>query len=442
VSFPAALPAGAAEQASPAPVDVPRPVTSGAQGIQMHPSARPDLYRAWRTFTATVGGRSMPFVSKPGVPLHGQPDPAAQLLADEVARSASVDAAAGGARARLLFGVGNGLVAATAALTTPGGGLRAADRHAVSVEATRRTLAANGASPEIVRIGQGASAVPTDAAASEVLVRLPPDRLSTLQLLHDAFAQLAVGGRCLVAGATTEGIKPAARALERAFGNAQALAVRSGHRLVSAVKHGVTPADPDVFAEPLLDPSRFHDVALTVRGRAVTVGSRPGVFSWQHLDEATAILAEQLTCPDGASVLDLGCGTGILGIVARVVAGAGPVTMVDVDSEAVRSAARNAALAGITDARVLASDVGDAVRGERFDVVVTNPPFHTGKGTDLAVPLQFIRESWELLRPGGQLLLVANRTLPYEAAVSDWFGERRTLHDGRRFKVLAATRQG
>jgi 16S rRNA (guanine1207-N2)-methyltransferase len=35
---------------------------------------------------------------------------------------------------------------------------------------------------------------------------------------------------------------------------------------------------------------------------------------------------------------------------------------------------------------------------------------------------------------------VANRTLPYEQAIAERFGTVRTLHDGRRFKVLSATR--
>jgi 16S rRNA (guanine1207-N2)-methyltransferase len=84
--------------------------------------------------------------------------------------------------------------------------------------------------------------------------------------------------------------------------------------------------------------------------------------------------------------------------------------------------------------------VAAAVAGERFDVVVTNPPFHVGKATDLNVPLQFIEESWEVLAPGGRLFLVANRTLPYERVVRHRFGNITTAHDGPRFKVLTATK--
>jgi 16S rRNA (guanine1207-N2)-methyltransferase len=139
-------------------------------------------------------------------------------------------------------------------------------------------------------------------------------------------------------------------------------------------------------------------------------------------------------------VLDLGCGAGPLGIVAARLSGGGPVTLVDADVEAVRWATRSVAAAGVENCRVLPSDIAGAVLDQRFDVVVTNPPFHVGKATDLDVPLQFIRDAWDVLDAGGRLLLVANRTLPYERPIYQRFGNIATLVNGRRFKVLSATR--
>ena len=46
------------------------------------------------------------------------------------------------------------------------------------------------------------------------------------------------------------------------------------------------------------------------------------------------------------------------------------------------------------------------------------------------------------LAPGGRLYLVANRTLPYERLIAECFGEVRTAHDGRRFKVIGGVRRG
>jgi 16S RNA G1207 methylase RsmC len=172
----------------------------------------------------------------------------------------------------------------------------------------------------------------------------------------------------------------------------------------------------------------------------LTLYSRPGVFSWEHVDEATEILASTMEIPLHASVLDLGCGSGGLGITASILSSGGIVVMIDADTEAVRSAHKSAVAAGITNFEILPSDVGAAVLDRRFDVVVTNPPFHVGKQTELALPNAFIEDSQEVLSPGGRLFLVANRTLPYEMAIKRRFGNVSTVHDGARFKVLSATK--
>ena len=66
--------------------------------------------------------------------------------------------------------------------------------------------------------------------------------------------------------------------------------------------------------------------------------------------------------------------------------------------------------------------------------------FLWGKQTELSVPMQFIDDAWEVLSPGGQLFLVANRTLPYETPIRRRFGNVLMVHDGRRFKVLTANK--
>ena len=140
----------------------------------------------------------------------------------------------------------------------------------------------------------------------------------------------------------------------------------------------------------------------------------------------------------GDDVLDLGCGIGPLGLLAARLSAGGRVTLLDADSEAVRCAQRAIDAMQQQNCRTLCSDVGAEVHDERYDLVVTNPPFHVGKATDLDVPTQFILDARQLLKRGGQLALVANRTLPYERLIHDTFGNLVTLHDGARFKVLGA----
>lgn len=389
-------------------------------------------YRTWRTYAVRVAGASYQVATKPGAFADGRLDPATLLLAEHVAvKDGDVV---------VHLNCGNGLVGAVAAAR---GAARVVltDRNIIAAEAAGRTLAANAVTNGGVFLGHGAHALPTDLRADIVAVRIPQERLALLQLLVDAFRMLKEGGRCYIAGATNEGIKTAARTIEALFGNARVLSRDSSHRVISAVKRSATPASTAGLESPFLAPDAFNEVHATLRGRDYTLYTRPGVFSWDHADEATTILADVMQVCDGDAVLDLGCGCGALGLVAASLCGVGRVTMVDADVEAVRSAARSAKANGVANASAVTSDVATAVLQQRFDVVVTNPPFHVGKATDLNVPMQFIQDAWEVLGAGGRLHLVANRTLPYEQAIRHRFGNVANLHDGPRFKVLTATRE-
>ena len=390
-------------------------------------------YREWRTYSAKVAGRSYEIATKPGAFSHGRLDPATVLLAEHVAIKEGDTV--------VHLNCGNGLIGAVASAAGHAGRVLLTDRNIVSVEAARRTLAANGVTGGEVFLGHGAYALPKDPRADCVAIRIPQERLALLQLLADAFNSLKVGGHCYVAGATNEGIKTAARTIEKLFGNARVLARDSSHRVISAVKRSDTPASAEGLDSPFLESGAFNEVDAMLRGKEYKLYSRPGVFSWDHIDEATTILADVMQVQAGDSVLDIGCGCGALGIVAASVSGHGRLCMVDADVEAVRSATRSAEASGVANYRALTSDVAAAVLDERFDVVVTNPPFHVGKATDLSVPNQFIHDAWEVLVHGGRLFLVANRTLPYEQAMKHRFGNVANLHDGPRFKVLTATRE-
>jgi len=166
--------------------------------------------------------------------------------------------------------------------------------------------------------------------------------------------------------------------------------------------------------------------------------SLPGVHAARALDPGTAVLLATLEAQAsgalrGATVADLGCGTGILAD-AAVRSGAAQVTALDDDLAAVRSARRNLP-AGVS---VLHSDLDAALASDaRFDALLVNPPFHVGKQVRLEVGRAFLETARARLRRGGSAWIVANRALPYERELSAWKGFETQRVDGG-FKVLHA----
>ena len=404
-----------------------RPVIEGRYTIR---EGTISTYRDWQSITETIDGTRYVLATKSGVFSNGRVDPAARMLAQYavIKKGDTV----------VHLNCGSGLLGVVAAQSASR--VFMTDRNVVSFEAAKRSLELSRIANAEVLLGHGTFVIPAGTHADVVGIRIPHEKQALHQLLHDAFKILKIGGRCYLAGATNEGIKPASKTLGDIFGNANKLAEGSSHRVLVATKRSEVPAVAAAIDSPFLEGDAFLELAATLRGMPFTLYTRPGVFSWDHVDEATQLLADHMRVNAGDSVLDLGCGCGALGVVAATLSKTGRVRLVDADIEAVRSTRGTIEVSGCKNASVAVSDVALAVIDERFDVVVTNPPFHIGKATDLNIPLQFIRDAHEVLNSGGRLNLVANKTLPYEEMITHQFGAVSVLHDGPRFKILAATR--
>lgn len=389
-----------------------------------------DRYFRWTTAEVTVRDRSLAVVSKPGVPDFNELDPAEGLLLDhlEVAATDTVCS----------FHCGSGAVGVLAALRAPQGQVCLSDDNQLSIDAARRTLAANTVGNAEAHFFVN-SEQPSIQSADVVTLRIPKGKIPTLQLIWAAFHALRPGGRCYLAGGTDEGIKSALKHMEELFGSAVVVGYRGGHRLGIATRLGGPARAAGPFDTPWLDPNHFHRYPVSTQGKTFEAFTRPGVFSWERLDTGTEALLDVLEVEGRARILDLGCGAGVVGVAAALQAPQAQVTMLDVSAEAIRSSRRTVAESGLQDrCEVLASDVANGVSDRRFDLVVTNPPFHIDRATDLDVPAQFIRDAARVLAPGGKFYVVANRTLPYEAWLDACFGSHTSELAGRQFKVLSA----
>jgi 16S RNA G1207 methylase RsmC len=130
--------------------------------------------------------------------------------------------------------------------------------------------------------------------------------------------------------------------------------------------------------EPTFKELRVRKIRTIIRGIPLTLVLAPGVFSSEHVDEGTRLLAENMVIMSDWDILDMGCGYGVLGIVAAKLAPKGKVVMVDINKLAVKLAMMNTRINGVSNAEVRWGDLYNAVAGERFNTVISNPPITAG----------------------------------------------------------------
>jgi 16S rRNA (guanine1207-N2)-methyltransferase len=157
------------------------------------------------------------------------------------------------------------------------------------------------------------------------------------------------------------------------------------------------------FATAPASTPRLRAVQATLRGRRWSLHTVRGVFATRGVDQGTEVLIDSMRIGERDRVLDLGCGYGVVGLVAAALAPRGLVWLVDVNTRAAAVAAENARANGIRNAAVAVGDAATAFSDASFDVVVTNPPIRAGR----AVVAQFIDEAWRVLCSDGRFYLVA-----------------------------------
>jgi 16S rRNA (guanine1207-N2)-methyltransferase len=166
--------------------------------------------------------------------------------------------------------------------------------------------------------------------------------------------------------------------------------------------------------------------------------SQPGLFSWDRIDDGSALLAAHLPEDVAGTVADFGSGWGFLSreVLARC-SGVTRLDLIDAEHLALEMARQN-----ITDPRAafhwldLATEPAPAL----YDAIICNPPFHAGRAAEPALGQGFIEAAAKALKIGGRLFLVANRGLPYEALLRTRFATVEMLADNIKFKVWRATR--
>ncbi|MCA9726496.1 MAG: class I SAM-dependent methyltransferase [Candidatus Eisenbacteria bacterium] len=172
--------------------------------------------------------------------------------------------------------------------------------------------------------------------------------------------------------------------------------------------------------------------------QGLEIWSYPGVFSQEHLDLGTRLLLSNLPAtPPEKTVVDLGCGAGVLGLVLAQRGEHIKLLLVDDSYLAVRSAEETFHRNGVA-AEIRADDGLTEVDPGSVAVVVSNPPIHDGGAFVIEETVRLLQQARTALEPGGTLRVVAVHGANLGPILQTMFPRVTRVASDRRFTVWNA----
>lgn len=175
---------------------------------------------------------------------------------------------------------------------------------------------------------------------------------------------------------------------------------------------------------------------ITIKNINLTLETNDEIFSPSSADKGTLAMLSEVDFKEGDKVLDLGCGCGIVGILAAKLVGETNVTMCDVSEYAIAISKENAAKNDVPNINIIKSDGFSEITESNFTLILSNPPYHT----DFSVAKGFIENGFNRLSVGGKMVMVTKRLDWYKNKLSTIFGGVKTIEKDGYFIFISEKR--
>ena len=163
------------------------------------------------------------------------------------------------------------------------------------------------------------------------------------------------------------------------------------------------------------------------------------VFSREKLDIGTRLFIENLPVDERyKTIVDLGCGNGILGLLAAIKNPSAKMIFTDESYMAIESSIKNfVTVFGETrEAEFLQTDCLYGVAENSVSLMLCNPPFHQNNAINDDIAWQMFTESKAALEDKGELWVIGNRHLGYHAKLKHLFGDCEVMASNKKFTLL------
>lgn len=263
-----------------------------------------------------------------------------------------------------------------------------------------------------------------------VLLKIPKSKALLISQLIE-LESVCTNETVIVAGARAKDIhKSTLDLFERYLGvTTTSLAVKKARLVFCQRNPNITHQAPQPNQWPL-------------EGSNFVITNHANVFSRESLDiGARFFMAHLPKLKSDQSVIDLGCGNGVIGLSLLAQNPSAQITFVDESHMAVASAKQNIetntpALA--KQCQFIWQDCLTDTKAASADLVLCNPPFHQQHAVTDHIAWQMFKESHKALKPGGELRIVGNRQLGYHIKLKRLFGNCQTIASNKKFVILSA----
>lgn len=159
-------------------------------------------------------------------------------------------------------------------------------------------------------------------------------------------------------------------------------------------------------------------ISAEIKNVSLKFETDPSNFSPNNIDIGTLAMLSAVDFLPNDKVLDMGCGYGVVGILAAKLIGQENVAMCDISESAVKQAKINAELNGVPNIDIKISDGFSEIPDNDFTLILSNPPYHT----DFSVPKHFIECGFKKMAVGGKMIMVTKRLDWYKNKLASIFG--------------------
>ncbi|MDR0286583.1 MAG: methyltransferase [Clostridiales bacterium] len=177
-------------------------------------------------------------------------------------------------------------------------------------------------------------------------------------------------------------------------------------------------------------------ITETIKGHELYFESNAGCFSPRYVDKGTLAMLSFVDFGAADKILDLGCGYGVVGILAAKFTAPENVFLTDVCKSALQCARLNAILNKTENINIIESDGYKNLEETGFDLILSNPPYNS----DFSVAKMFIEKGFNRLRIGGRLYMVTKRKEWYKNKFISVFGGVK-IHEKDGYYVFEAEKR-